>query len=131
MSSLCKTTMELTLVCRECGGGLKFRNKSAYTDENSFGIQVEPCSQCCEEQVKVEQDKCPHDNWQVKSNELGSCTCLDCNEQFPICDAFLQLRDRMLVFEAMERAKYQTADLTPPRPATPDMKNYPDESEVV
>lgn len=84
MSKFTKIKMELTLtlVCERCGSGLEFRNKSAYTDENSFALQVEPCEQCrcnhtCDcitcglvtSRNKVEQNK----------NQKSECSCEDCN----------------------------------------------------
>lgn len=160
--------MKLYAGCSECGGELQIEWKSAYTSSNSLGIQVELCEQCCAKSEKEtpattiyeyhdickkhgcpcklcrkareeKKTECLHDNWQVKGNEFpGSCTCLDCGEEFNLCEAFNRLIDRL--HEAKEKAKCPAGepirqksslpDLMPQRPATPDTKNYPDESEV-
>jgi len=39
--------MKLTAVCYGCGGELDIMWKAATTDEESLGIQVKPCEQCC------------------------------------------------------------------------------------
>ena len=88
--------MKLYAGCSECGTELQIEWKSAYTSSNSIGIKVKPCSQCCtEEQADAEKDKCLHDKWEIKGDELpGKCTCLDCGDHFWVWIAVNRLRDK-------------------------------------